>query len=52
MKLIVYWAVLLVIGFLMPSSFATPFMVGSCFGIVWTLWMTDLKKLHETIKNL
>lgn len=47
MKLIVYWIGLSAIGFLMPSSFTTPFMVGSWFGIVWTLWVTDYFKENK-----
>ena len=44
MKLIVFWAVFFAIGFLMPSSFFTPFMVGSLFGAFWALWMIDYFK--------
>ena len=44
MKLIVYWAVLIALSFLLPQSSTTSFMLGSWFGISWALWYTDYFK--------
>lgn len=41
MKIFVLWAVIIAVGLIAPTNFATAFMVGSWFGIFWMRWFYD-----------
>jgi len=41
MKLLVLWAAIIAVSFIVPTNIATAFMVGSFFGIVWMGWFDD-----------
>jgi hypothetical protein len=41
MKLFILWAILIGIGVFIPANLIPPMLLGTFFGITWTIWYCD-----------
>jgi hypothetical protein len=41
MKILILWAILFGIGAFIPANLVPPLLLGTFFGITWTIWYTN-----------